>query len=115
MLDGAFTRGTTPTHIYPIPEPLIREDLAEISITYRQKGRAVLIKRESDLCELEDVDNQKNITLVLSQEDTLLFDPRIKIVEVQVKVETIGSDVFTIGNYRLRLDDIYDSNVFDLD
>jgi hypothetical protein len=44
MLDGAFTRGTTPTHIFPIPEPLTASDLADFTIVYRQKNKNILIK-----------------------------------------------------------------------
>ena len=43
-----------------------------------------------------------------------MFDPRINIVEVQIKVRTVGSDVFTLGPYRLRLEDTFDTNEFDL-
>jgi hypothetical protein len=44
-----------------------------------------------------------------------MFNPRVKIVEVQIKGSSIGSDVFTLGSYRLRLDDVYDENEFDLE
>ena len=114
MLDGVFARGTTPTHIFPIQCPVFKSDLADFTITYRQKNKNVLIKYPEDTCELYDIDNNRNIVVVLSQADTLLFDPRIKIVEVQIKAESIGSDVFLLGEYRLRLEDCFDSNEFDL-
>lgn len=44
-----------------------------------------------------------------------MFNPRVKIVEVQIKAASVGSDVFKIGDYRLRLDDIFDENEFDLE
>jgi hypothetical protein len=44
-----------------------------------------------------------------------MFNPKIKIVEVQIKAETIGSDVMVIGEYRLRLDDSFDTNEFGLE
>ena len=115
MLDGAFTRGTTPTHIFPIPAPLTAADLADFTIVYRQKNKNILIKYPEDTCQLKDVDNEHNLTVILSQADTLMFNPRIKTVEVQIKAETIGSDVLVIGDYRLRLDDSFDNNEFDLD
>jgi hypothetical protein len=36
-------------------------------------------------------------------------------VEVQIKASSIGSDVFKLGEYRLRLDDTFDTNEFDLE
>ena len=66
MLDGAFARGTTPTHIFPIPGFLTKSDLADFTIVYRQKNKNVLIKYPQDCCELHDVDNEKNIVVVLS-------------------------------------------------
>jgi hypothetical protein len=44
-----------------------------------------------------------------------MFNPKIKIVEVQIKAETIGSDVIVVGEYRLRLDDAFDTNEFNLE
>lgn len=115
MLDGAFSRGTTPTHIFPIPEPLTMSDLKDLTIAYRQKNNNVIIKHWEDLSSLDGVDPETNIVVVLSQADTLMFDPRVKIVEVQIKASSIGSDVFKIGDYRLRLDDIFDEEEFNLE
>lgn len=115
MLDGAFTRGTTPTHIFPIPAPLTMADLVDFTIVYRQKNKNILTKYPDDISLLRDVDNEHNITVILSQADTLMFNPRIKTVEVQIKAETTGSDVMVIGEYRLRLDDAFDTNEFDLE
>lgn len=115
MLDGAFTRGTTPTHIFPIPEPLTMSDLKDFTITYRQKNKNIFTKGVEDCSVLHDIDSEKNIVVVLSQADTLMFNPKIKIVEVQIKGSSIGSDVFTLGTYRLRLDDIFDEKEFNLE
>ena len=114
MLDGVFARGTTPTQVFPIPGFLRMKDFNDLTVTYRQKGKEVLKKRKSDTQNIADLDSEKNIILVLSQADTLLFNPNIKIVEVQIKVETTGNDVFVIGEYRFRLEDIYDEEEFDL-
>ena len=115
MLHGEFTRGTTPTQIFPLPGDLKLSDFLDFTITYRQKGKNILIKRKSDTCRIDDINSDRVIVLVLSQADTLMFDPRIKVVEVQIKGETTGSDVFTLGQYRLRLNDCFDENEFDLD
>lgn len=114
MLHGVFARGTTPTQVFPIPGDLTMSDFTDLTVTYRQKGKVVLKKRKSDTQNITDLDSEKNVILVLSQADTLLFNPKNKIVEVQIKVETTGNDVFIIGDYRFRLEDIYDDEEFDL-
>lgn len=115
MLDDVFFRGTTPTQIFPIPEPLTMNDLKDFTITYRQKNKNILIKHMEDTCRIEDIDPNTNIVIVLSQADTLMFNPKVKIVEVQIKGLSTGSDVFILGNYRFRLEDSFDANEFDLD
>lgn len=115
MLDGVFARGTTPTQVFPVPGDLTMDDFLDVSIAYRQKGRNVLVKRKKDTQAITDLDFKKNIVLVLSQEDTLLFNPNIDIVEVQIKAHTVGHDVFIIGDYRFRLENTYDESVFDFD
>ena len=114
MLHGVFARGTTPTHIFPIPAGLSMDDFVDLTVSYRQKGRTVLVKRKSDTDNILDLDSKKNVILVLSQEDTLLFSPNINIVEVQIKVATTGNDVFIIGEYRFRLENIFDEQLFEL-
>lgn len=114
MIDGVFARGTTPTQVFPIPGDLTMSDFEDLTVTYRQKRRTVLIKRKEDASNILDLDTRKNVVLVLSQADTLLFDPNIEVVEVQIKVKTTGNDVFIIGQYRFRLIDIFDTEEFDL-
>lgn len=114
MLDGVFARGTTPTHIFPLPGLLTMEDLKDFTITYRQKHKQVFVKSKKDTCQIPGIDSNKNIVLVLSQSDTLQFVPEQKVVEVQIKGLTHGSDVFMIGDYRFRLEDCYDESQFDL-
>ena len=114
MLDGEFTRGTTPTHIYWLPEGMYMTDIDDISIAYRQKNKTILVKHLKDCHFFKELDGNTSFALVLSQEDTLLFNPQIKTVEVQLKAKTIGSDVIPIGEHRFRLKDCYDTEVFDL-
>lgn len=114
MLNGEFTRGTTPTHIFCLPDGLFMEDIADVSIAYRQKKNTILVKHLKDCHFLPGFDSTKEFALVLSQEDTLLFNPNIPTVEVQVKAKTVGSDVIPIEEIRFRLKDCYDTEVFDL-
>lgn len=113
MLDGVFSRGTTPTQIFPLPGDLVASDFYDFAITYRQKGKVILTKTKADVSYITDLDNEKNIVVVLSQADTLMFNPNIKIVEVQVKGASTGNDVFMLGEYRLRLEDDFSNHEFD--
>ena len=114
MLDGVFTRGTTPTHIYSLPEGLTLADVQDVSIAYRQKNKTILIKHLADCHLLDDLDKERDLVVVLSQEETLLFNPRIQVAEVEFKIQTIGSDVIPIEKYRLRVEDTYNESPFDL-
>jgi hypothetical protein len=113
MLDGVFSRGTTPTQIFPLPGDLKMSEFYDIVITYRQKGKVVLTKNKSDCRNIPELNGEKNAIVVLSQADTLLFNPNIKLVEVQVKGASTGNDVFMLGEYRLRLEDDFSNHEFD--
>lgn len=115
MLDGVFARGTTPTQIFPIPGGLTKSDFLDFTISYRQKGKTILIKRKEETYDIPEVDSDKNIIVVLSQAETLMFNPNVKIVEVQVRGATTGYDVIPMGDYRLRLEDAFDESEFDLE
>jgi hypothetical protein len=43
-----------------------------------------------------------------------MFNPNIKTVEVQIKGVTMGHDVFLLGEYRFRLENVFDEEGFDL-
>lgn len=113
MVHGVFTRGTTPTQIFTLPDELSMKDIRDVSIAYKQKGRNVLVKHLEDCHFLTDLDSEKDIVVVLSQEETLLFNPYYKIVEVEFKVATVGSDVIPVATYRLRVEE-GDNTVLDL-
>lgn len=115
MLDGVFARGTTPTQVFPLPGDLKKSDFLDFTVSYRQKGKTILIKRKEDSHDIFDLDSERNIILVLSQADTLMFNPNVKIVEVQVRGATTGHDVIPLGDYRLRLEDAFDEGEFDLE
>lgn len=113
MVHGVFTRGTTPTQIFSLPRELTWKDIRDVSIAYRQRGKTLLVKHLEDCHFLTDLDSEKDIVVVLSQQETLLFNPHYKIAEVEFKVSTVGSDVIPIAKYRLRIED-GDETVLDL-
>lgn len=114
MLDGVFTRGTTPTQIFELPQTVNNSDLKDFTITYRQKKNIVLVKRKEETIELSGVDTERNIVVVLTQTETLSFNPRITKVEVQIKAITHDGNVFVVGNYKLRLEDCLDEEELNL-
>lgn len=74
-------RGTTPTHIFTTDIDLSGAPV--IYVTYSQNGTAVLEKTQDDLAEVTD----SQITLQLSQEDTLKFAQN-EPVEIQIRART---------------------------
>ena len=113
MVDGVFVRGTTPTQIFTLPYDLTMKDVRDVSIAYRQRGRTILVKHLEDCHFLTDLNSEKDIVVVLSQKETLLFNPHYKIAEVEFKISTVGSDVIPIAKYRMRVED-GDDTVLDL-
>jgi hypothetical protein len=76
---GAVYQATTPTHTFNLP--FFAETISKLVLTYKQKGKVILEKNESDVTLSE-----KKITLVLTQEETNLFEPDIAFVQLRCKV-----------------------------
>lgn len=78
-------RGSTPTHTFSLP---ISTDLIKsLRLTYVQSGRTVLEKTEKEVRM-----NGKQISLKLTQEETLAFDISYR-VKIQLKVLTADGSV----------------------
>ena len=114
MLQGIIARGTTPTLAFPLPDNLYSSDLKEYSICYRQKNKTLLRYTQENTVQLPGIDKEKNIILIMSQEDTLKLNAKIPTVEVQIRAVSTGNDVFIIGEYSFRVMDCFDSEAFDL-
>ena len=78
-------RATTPTHPFECDVDL--SIMAEIIITYSQRGIVVLEKRKKD-CRIEG----NTIFVKLTQEETLEFNPSYK-VDIELTFKTLGGDV----------------------
>lgn len=96
-------RGTTPTHIFKIP--FDTGQLKEIRISYAQDDKVIVEKNTSD-CILKG----DEITVTLSQEDTLKFSHR-KVVEVQLKVLTIDGGVLANNVIRVSAEEVLNEEV----
>lgn len=80
-------RGTTPTHTFTTP--LDVGIISDLRLSYAQEGVEILNKKKSEVA-LEG----KTISIKLTQEETLQFDPARGVVQIQLKVLTAGGDVF---------------------
>lgn len=81
-------RGTTPTHIFTIPFDTAL--IADLRIIYAQCGNEVLVKTKKDAT----LDGN-TIAVTLSQEETFAFDCGKRVVDIQVRVLTLGGDALS--------------------
>ena len=117
MLNGIIARGTTPILSFPLPSSFKCSDFKDFIITFHQKGQIALIKRGADVLKntSENIDVEKNIVVSLTQEETLLFNPQISVIQVEVKVVTQDNQVLILGYYRYRYDAECASDIFELE
>ena len=72
-------RGTTPTFILKIP--FASDEITALNLCFAQQGRIVLEKMLSDCVLGED-----SVQVTLTESETLLFDNKKGIVEMQLRV-----------------------------
>ena len=115
-----IVRGTTPYHSFILP--LLAEDISEIYITYLQNDEVILDKSLTDVTIDNVVDllenasmenlteeelNSSQVTVHLSQEDTLKFTfyPAAKknIAVVQIRLLTTNGEAFASNPIRERI------------
>lgn len=96
-------RGTTPTHVFTLPFNV--DLIKEVKIIYSQGGKKVLTKCKAD-CTLNDND----ITLTLTQEETLKFSC-LNDVEIQLKILTHADKVIVSQIEAVDVERCLDSEV----
>ena len=96
-------RATTPTHEYELD--IDTSIISQIRITYSQDGNIILTKNENDV---EFVGNVAKVRL--DQEETNLFKAD-KIVEIQVRVLTLGNDAPASDIMRVPCERVLDDEV----
>lgn len=96
-------RATTPTHEYELD--IDTSIISQIRITYSQDGNIILTKNENDV---EFVGNVAKVRL--NQEETNLFGSD-KIVEIQVRVLTLGNDAPASDIMRVPCERVLDDEV----
>lgn len=97
-------RGTTPTHIFLLPEELNPGSFAEIFITYAQLGCVVAEKERNDM-----TITGREVRVTLSQEETLKLLPGT--VEIQMRVKTVSGNVFASGIVKTTVDKVLKGGV----
>lgn len=101
-------RGTTPQHVFTLPRDLADVQLAALYITYKQGGRIVMEKT------LEDDGVSRSgaeITVKLSQEETLVFSADGGIVSVQLRLRTAAGDALVSGVITMSVGDVFKDGV----
>lgn len=97
-------RGTTPTHVFTLPDEFADTAFETVFVTYSQNGSAVLEKTASDLTREEN-----RLTLSLSQEDTLRFSEGAVKIQLRVKTaagQALASSIISITASELLKDGV---------
>lgn len=106
MLHGEIIQGTTPTQVFELPFKV--NQLKDYSITYSQKNQVILKKKKEECTE----ENENRVSFVLTQQETLLFDPTL-LLEVQMKAYTVGGQAVASDIYQVGVRKVLDKEVFD--
>lgn len=86
-------RGTTPTHIFTVPFPLI--NINKVKLIYSFRGRQILVKTRDDLT-LIGKDDQTEISFTLTQEETLAFYSDFAEIQMRILLDSgkvVASDI----------------------
>ena len=101
---GTIVCGSTPTHTYTIPSDVA--PIADLRISYGQDYKELVTKTLKD-CTIDGQD----ISVTLSQEDTLKFDRRIQVAQAQLRILTTGNEVLTSDHLYLQVSPCLNSEV----
>lgn len=97
-------RGTTPTHVFELPEDLVGM-IKALRIIYKQGGNIVLKK------EAEDVEiNGAEVSYRLTQEEALSFQDNIA-VRIQLRIRTLGDDLVSHKPVTVDVEELLDDEV----
>ena len=88
-------RGTTPTHVFTLPDDVPLQDFTTMYMTYSQNGKVVVEKTQTDFT--VDTEGHK-IRLKFTQADSLRFQPGA--VQIQLRAKTaqgnaVASNIIT--------------------
>lgn len=101
---ATLVRATTPTHTFVFPSA-ITQIADDVLITYNQSGNNIIEKRLSDLTV-----SGNNFSLMMSQEETKQFSPKIPI-KVQARVWTTQGKALASDIYELQVQDVLNDTI----
>lgn len=96
-------RGTTPTHIFVLPEEMKDASFAALYITYQQRRKTVLEKT------LDDVQRDgTTLTVRLTQAETLAFGRGYvtEPVYIQIRAKTVDGDALASDIIKISVEQI---------
>ncbi len=94
-------RGTTPTHVFELPEELVGIPFTALWITYSQDGVTILEKSIEE-CKQDG----QYVYITLTQDETLLFSMDAFLTEAQVRIKTKNGESITSNRVRLNIEDV---------
>ena len=97
-------RGSTPTHIFEIPDALVG-NIRSVEITYAQK-KEIILQKDSYDCDIDG----NTISVKLTQSDTFRFADGVN-VEIQVRIldnaeNAFASDIMCVSCDRCLSDEV---------
>lgn len=99
-------RYTTPKHIYKMP--FDTSVIAKVRIIYAQNEVIILTKEASD-CKIE----ADTVTVILSQEETALFDCKKQFTEIQMHILTTGGQSLVSKPLKVSVEKCLDEGVLE--
>lgn len=100
MIRGSMIRGTTPTHTFGLP--ISKEDIKNITVTYKQDDRIIV---EKGIDDVEIIGNKVKVTL--TQQETLRFVAGIR---AKAKIGVLGINGKKLSSKRSVNIKVYDGN-----
>ena len=104
-----MTRGTTPTHTLTVPVDF--ETVSKAAVAYAQFGK-VIIRKSPEECAISGTGTNTIVTVNLTQEDTLRFNPR-EVVEIQMKILFTDGNVALTNISRVSTNDCLDEEILE--
>ena len=100
-------RVTTPTHIFTLPNDTSAYSVIQIS--YKQKKVELVKQYENGTCPSGMTLDEKDVIIVLTQEETKAFKGGI--VQSQVRVLTNGGNAYASQMFNISINDVINEEI----
>lgn len=98
-------RATTPKHTFTLPFSY-SEYISKLLITYKQGVQIILTRSEEEV----EVENDREIIVELTQEETKGFSPNIPVL-IEIRALTIGGDAIASDIMETRVENVLNDEV----